>query len=51
MKISKFIVLWHADPLLGNNREISNYKTAVARQLLRKKSMFPRQQENTAKME
>jgi hypothetical protein len=30
------MILWHVDPLLGNDREIS---------------MFPRQQENTAIME
>jgi hypothetical protein len=26
------ITLWHVDPLLGNDREISNYKTIVTRQ-------------------
>jgi hypothetical protein len=25
-------ILWHLDPLLGNDREISNYTTAVTRQ-------------------
>jgi hypothetical protein len=24
-------MLWHADPLLGNDREISSYTTAVAK--------------------
>jgi hypothetical protein len=24
-------ILWHVDPLLGNDREISNYTTAVAK--------------------
>jgi hypothetical protein len=24
--------MWHDDPLLGNDREISNYATAVTRQ-------------------
>jgi hypothetical protein len=27
--LSTFLVLWHADPLLGNSCEISNYTTAV----------------------
>jgi hypothetical protein len=27
-------ILWDADPLLGNDREISNYTTAVTRQRL-----------------
>jgi hypothetical protein len=26
------IILWHVDPLLGNDREISNYTTAVTKQ-------------------
>jgi hypothetical protein len=25
------LILWHVDPLLGNNRKISNYTTAVAK--------------------
>jgi hypothetical protein len=25
------LILWHVDPLLGNDREISDYTTAVAR--------------------
>jgi hypothetical protein len=24
-------ILWHVDPLLGNDRETSNYTTAVSR--------------------
>jgi hypothetical protein len=24
-------ILWHVDPFLGNDREISNYATAVAK--------------------
>jgi hypothetical protein len=24
-------ILWHVDPLLGNDREISKYKTAAAK--------------------
>jgi hypothetical protein len=28
---SKLSVLLHVDPLLGNDREISNYKTAIVR--------------------
>jgi hypothetical protein len=24
-------IMWYADPLLGNDREISNYTTAVAK--------------------
>jgi hypothetical protein len=28
------MVLWHVDPLLGNDREISNYTTAIAIGLL-----------------
>jgi hypothetical protein len=24
-------ILWHSDPLFGNDREISNYITAVAK--------------------
>jgi hypothetical protein len=24
-----FMVLWHVDPLLGNERKISNYTTAI----------------------
>jgi hypothetical protein len=31
-KVTSSIVLWHVDLLLGNNREISNYATAVLRQ-------------------
>jgi hypothetical protein len=30
-----FYILWHADPLLGNDREIRDYITAVARIRLR----------------
>jgi hypothetical protein len=26
-------ILWHVDPLLGDDHEISNYTTAVTRQL------------------
>jgi hypothetical protein len=29
-KTLSLLVLWHVDPLLGNNREISSYTTAVA---------------------
>jgi hypothetical protein len=29
-----FLILWHVDPLLFNDREISSYTTAVARQWL-----------------
>jgi hypothetical protein len=29
--ISLFLRLWHVDPLLGNDREISSYKIDVAR--------------------
>jgi hypothetical protein len=28
------LLMWHVDPLPGNNREVSNYTTAVARQWL-----------------
>jgi hypothetical protein len=28
------IILWHVDPLLGNDREMNSYTTAVARQWL-----------------
>jgi hypothetical protein len=27
--LTLFLVLWHVEPLLGNDREISNYTTAV----------------------
>jgi hypothetical protein len=27
-------ILWHVDPLLGNDRDVSNYTTAVARECL-----------------
>jgi hypothetical protein len=30
-KCSCLIIVWHVDPLLGNDREISSYTTAVAR--------------------
>jgi hypothetical protein len=30
MKLIKFIILWHVDPFLGNDRKISSYTTAVA---------------------
>jgi hypothetical protein len=26
------LILWHADPLTGNDREVCNYTTAVTRQ-------------------
>jgi hypothetical protein len=26
-----FIILWHVDPLLGKDKEISNYTTAIAK--------------------
>jgi hypothetical protein len=29
-----FFIRWHVDPLLGNDREISSYTTAVARKWL-----------------
>jgi hypothetical protein len=32
--VAAVIILWHVDPLLGNDREISNYTTAVTRQRL-----------------
>jgi hypothetical protein len=25
------LLLWHVEPLLGNDREISNYSTAIAK--------------------
>jgi hypothetical protein len=28
-KIMRSFIMWHVDPLLGNDREISNYKTAI----------------------
>jgi hypothetical protein len=31
-RAKEFNILWHVDPLLGNDREISNYTTAVTRQ-------------------
>jgi hypothetical protein len=33
-------ILWHVDPLLGNDREISAYATAVSKQRLRKQANF-----------
>jgi hypothetical protein len=38
------MILWHVDPMLGNDSKISKYTTAVTKQRLRKKSLFPRQQ-------
>jgi hypothetical protein len=29
--VSLYIILWYVDPLLGNDREISKYRTAVAK--------------------
>jgi hypothetical protein len=28
----QFLILWHADPLLGNDRQISNYTTVITGQ-------------------
>jgi hypothetical protein len=33
-------ILWHADPLPGNDREATNYTTAVAKLRLRKQAYF-----------
>jgi hypothetical protein len=30
--VCRRLILWHVDSLLGNDREISNYTTAVTRQ-------------------
>jgi hypothetical protein len=32
--------VWHVDSLLGNDHEISNYTTVVAKQQLRKQACF-----------
>jgi hypothetical protein len=37
---SDSIILWHADPLLSNDREIDRYTTAVARQWLCKRLLL-----------
>jgi hypothetical protein len=31
IKIYKVMIVWHVDPLLGNDSEISKYVTAVAK--------------------
>jgi hypothetical protein len=36
----KFNILWHVDPLLGNDYEISKYTTAVTNQQLCKQACF-----------
>jgi hypothetical protein len=39
-------ILWHVDPLLGNDLEISNCKSRCS-VTAPQRSMYPRQQENT----
>jgi hypothetical protein len=34
------IILWHVHPLLGKDREISDYKTAVTRQRLLRNHVY-----------
>jgi hypothetical protein len=34
------LILWHVDPLLGNDGETNKYKTAFTEQWLRKQACF-----------
>jgi hypothetical protein len=37
---AKVLILWHVEPLLGSDHEISNYTTVVARYRFRKQARF-----------